>query len=214
MKKISLFAVLALGLSPWAAGTEFPRNSKLQVCAQIEFWDGKSSVWKAEQLANLMFATAGVKINWRNVDLQQEHRPCSARQDWQIIVRLATGASASIHPGALAFSQLDEGVFIDVFFDRVVQIANSNAPENRVLAHVLVHEITHLIQGLNRHSSDGVMEAKWSRTELTRMKFKPLPFTPEDIRLIHLGLANWPPITPPRAELVAPNLKPFSSGPK
>lgn len=204
MKETAVFIGLMLGLGSQARGTEFPRNSKIQVCSQIEFWDEKSSVPRAEQLANVIFATAAVRIQWQNAGSERPHKTCSALQDWQIVVRLVTGTPASFYPDALAFSQLEEGAVINIFFDRVVQIAAPKA-EDRVLAHVLVHEITHLIQGLNRHSAEGIMKAKWSRSDLLQMNYKPLPFTPEDIRLIDLGLASRS-RAPRPVELIAPNL--------
>ena len=58
-----------------------------------------------------------------------------------------------------------------------------------VLAHVLVHEITHILQGLSRHSESGVMKARWDSQDFAQMSWKPLPFTAEDVDLIQRGLA-------------------------
>ena len=60
-----------------------------------------------------------------------------------------------------------------------------------MLAHVLAHEITHILQGIKRHSKTGVMKAKWSYEDIRKMTWKPLPFAEEDIRLIHLGMEAW-----------------------
>jgi hypothetical protein len=57
-----------------------------------------------------------------------------------------------------------------------------------LLAHVLVHEITHLIQGINRHSDRGVMKARWDEDDYEQMRSRRLAFTEYDIRLIRLGL--------------------------
>jgi hypothetical protein len=59
----------------------------------------------------------------------------------------------------------------------------------RLLAHVLVHEITHILQRVSRHSASGVMKARYNETDHFEMKRKDLSFTKEDIDLIHLGLA-------------------------
>jgi len=58
-----------------------------------------------------------------------------------------------------------------------------------VLAHVMVHEIAHVLQGVCRHSDSGIMKAEWSPRELREMSFKALPFAREDVGLIYLGLA-------------------------
>jgi hypothetical protein len=57
-----------------------------------------------------------------------------------------------------------------------------------VLAHVMVHEITHILQGVSRHSESGIMKARWTNNDYQEMMFQPLPFAPEDVKLVQLGL--------------------------
>jgi hypothetical protein len=57
-----------------------------------------------------------------------------------------------------------------------------------LLAHVLVHEITHVLQGVVRHSGTGVMRAHWDAREYLDMAFSPLEFTGADAELIQSGL--------------------------
>ena len=71
-----------------------------------------------------------------------------------------------------------------MFYDR---IKYKPAPAE-LLAHVMVHEITHILQGISRHSDSGIMKANWSGEEFQRMRFKALPFTEEDVVLIRRGL--------------------------
>jgi hypothetical protein len=59
-----------------------------------------------------------------------------------------------------------------------------------VLGHVLVHEITHILQGFSTHSDRGMMKAEWDAKDFDLMGWTPLAFTEEDVRLIHLGLAT------------------------
>ena len=59
-----------------------------------------------------------------------------------------------------------------------------------VLAHVLVHELTHVLQGVSRHSEAGVMQAHWTIRDYSEMEDKPLGFTPDDADLVHFGLAK------------------------
>ena len=56
----------------------------------------------------------------------------------------------------------------------------------------LVHEITHVLQGIDRHSDSGVMKALWTAQDYFQMRVEALPFAPEDVELIHLGLASRP----------------------
>jgi hypothetical protein len=59
-----------------------------------------------------------------------------------------------------------------------------------LLAHVLVHEITHMVEGTNVHAETGIMKARWDRVDRLNMEAHPLAFTEEDVLLIHLGLAR------------------------
>lgn len=138
----------------------------------------------AKKLTNQMLASAGVRILWRaGVPSLLEHS-----KEQPIVVQFETNAPASEHPGALAFSQPYEGTHIKVFYDRI------HTPDARttyiVLAHVLVHEITHILQGIERHSRSGVMKACWSPTDFRAMLWRPLAFEPKDIDLIQSGLAT------------------------
>ena len=45
------------------------------------------------------------------------------------------------------------------------------------------------LQGVSRHSDQGIMKAHWDQKEYRYMACKPLEFETEDIDLIHLGLA-------------------------
>ena len=63
------------------------------------------------------------------------------------------------------------------------------AVDSIVLAHVLAHEITHILEDIPRHSESGVMKAWWTIADCDEMRRRPLAFASEDIELIHLGLA-------------------------
>jgi len=82
-----------------------------------------------------------------------------------------------------------EGAHIRVFYDRIVESGPEPLREY-LLAHVLAHEIAHLLQGLIRHSDRGLMKPHWDPKDLAQMSFKPLPFTQQDIDLIHQGLRS------------------------
>ncbi len=58
-----------------------------------------------------------------------------------------------------------------------------------LLAHVMAHEITHILEGVSRHSNSGIMRALWSEDDHKMMKKHPLSFAPEDVELIRSGLA-------------------------
>ena|ERR1035438_5962175 len=94
------------------------------------------------------------------------------------------------HCGPMAYAHLYEAVHVIVLFDRIQRKANDPAHLYTLLAHVMTHEITHLLQGISRHSATGVMKARWGAKDVANMANNPLPFTPEDIDLIQCGLVR------------------------
>lgn len=134
---------------------------------------------RAEDLASSMLATVDVKLQWRNGELSTS----SSQQ--AIAIRLSTGTPKTEKPGALAYAKPCEGVHIVVFWDR---IAVGLIP-TELLAHVMVHEIAHILEGVSRHSENGIMRAQWTEDDHKMMRKHPLTFASEDVELIHRGLA-------------------------
>jgi len=138
----------------------------------------------SQSLAARMFVSAGVRIVWRlggPADLR-------SGRDRAIVVRLTKDTPANYLPGVPAYALPYRGDQITVLYDRVEQtVVPSAVPA--LLAHVLVHEITHILQGIARHSESGVMKPHWDRNDYMAMEKKPLPFTEKDVDLIHRGLA-------------------------
>jgi hypothetical protein len=69
-----------------------------------------------------------------------------------------------------------------VFWDRIESQCRL-APSVVVPAHLLVHEITHILQGVNWHSESGVMKSRWTAKDQRAMASLPLPFTTLDVEL-------------------------------
>jgi hypothetical protein len=138
----------------------------------------------AEGIADGMFATAGVRIEWQGHSPEGSRLPGGA-----LAIGLDTHTPANFLPRALAFTRVYEGVHIEVFCDRLERLAPGAKMEVPLLAHVLVHEITHMLEGIDRHSETGLMKAHWNARDYADMATNPLPFAPVDITLIRLGLA-------------------------
>jgi hypothetical protein len=179
--------LLAMGSAAMAQRLAIPTSAKLSLTVYIEANIGDSSLapicMQAEGVASGMFATAGVHINWRT------GRPKRYHSERPVLIDITSNTPETFYRGALAFTPVFEGVHIRIFYDRV---RNANRPQatTMLLAHVLVHEITHVLEGVNHHSEDGVMKAAWTADDLLKMLSKPLPFDPEDVRLIRESLAN------------------------
>jgi hypothetical protein len=88
----------------------------------------------------------------------------------------------------LAYALPYEGAHSRVFYDRIA--ARGNALMPHLLAHVLVHEITHILQGVTWHSGQGVMKAQWNQQDFHLMLGRSLEFASLDIDLIHDGIAK------------------------
>jgi hypothetical protein len=135
---------------------------------------------QAEILAGKMLASAGAQMDWCN-----GVRSCLDKPG-VIVITLANPGQSKFSAGALASARPYEGVHIELLYDRVKAAPRQTQPT--LLAHLLVHEISHILQGASRHSVTGVMKANWNYTDCAAMLRAPLPFTAEDILLIHLGL--------------------------
>jgi hypothetical protein len=150
------------------------------VCAQLG--TAGSMAYAAEVLASRMFAEIDVHIDWRAAN------SCAGFGN-ALTVSISDNTPANQLPGALAYALPYEGTHVVVFYDRIKgQVDGSMVP--MFLAHVLVHEITHILQRVGRHSASGVMKARFNETDHAKMKGKGLGFTKEDIDLIHIGL-DW-----------------------
>jgi hypothetical protein len=136
------------------------------------------AILRAQPIAARMFAGIGVGIDWKS------ERACPPDA---IRISFSDRTDRDFLPEALAYAKPYEGVHIVVFYDRLQQRGQPNRLPG-LLAHVMVHEITHILQGVHRHSESGVMKAGWTTDDFNEMAFKPLPFTQMDVELIHHGL--------------------------
>jgi hypothetical protein len=136
--------------------------------------------YRAQGIATKMFADVGVQVEWRT------NGP-SCKANGVIVIKLTEDTPRGYRPDALAFALPYERVHIQVFYDRIKESAKLPTVPC-LLAHVLVHEITHILEGTDRHSASGVMKALWSREDFGAMAWKPLVFAEEDVDLIHRGL--------------------------
>jgi hypothetical protein len=167
-----------LGSSAWAAAkSDAP---KVEVC--YESGDHEAAVANvASATASRLMRSAGVKLDW------DTKRLCHVQRDKTIIVTLSTDTPRTLCPGALAYALPYEGVHIQVFYDRIAVSDPDLVPY--LLANVVVHEIAHILQGIDRHSDSGIMKARWTAYDFTMMKRHQLGFTDFDVELIQGGLA-------------------------
>ena len=171
---ITMAAILAG--SAWAATKT--DSQRLVICLE----DGKhAGVADAMAKASSLFLSAGVKLDWHS-----EASDCKGRPD-AMVVSFRPTTPKTFHPGALAYAYPYEGVHIEVFYDRIAQADPGLLPS--LMANVIVHEMTHILQGIDRHSASGVMKAVWNSADYTLMKRGLLRFTAVDVEMIRAGFA-------------------------
>jgi hypothetical protein len=136
----------------------------------------------AKGRAEKMLSVAGISIKWRS------GQPKGTIGANTVIIEMTEHTPKDLLPGALAFAMPYDGTHIRVFYDRVESTVQSDTVP-ALLAHVLAHEIAHVLQGIDRHSAEGILKARWDARDYQVMQSKPLNFTEEDLNLIRLGLA-------------------------
>jgi hypothetical protein len=151
----------------------------------------------AKETASRMFAGIGLRVEWTVHPPAPAREPagtgCSSVQPEVFVIRMTSEAS---EPGtaealgyALPYSR--NGTRITVFYGGLLQaILPQRRLASALLAHVMVHEITHVLQRVARHSDAGVMRAHWTTSDFADMLRKPLEFTPIDVALIRRGQAQ------------------------
>jgi len=170
--------IVAAGIQTQFDQAATDRLHSVPVCVQSAIVAEET---QARRLASQMFLAAGVRLEWHR-GLGQNTCP-----DGAIRITITEHADRRLPHNALAYAMPYEGKHIQVFYDRIQRLAQGQrAP--RLLAHLMVHEITHILQGVARHSERGVMKAHWSGYDYALMALRPLPFTDADLVLIRTGL--------------------------
>jgi hypothetical protein len=172
--------IARVALTVWAAhavARGIETRQKLTVCVRVKTVERYMIRSSAQDLTTRMFAGIGISLEWKAWD-----RACESSQA-PVFIELSSGAPDEIKPDALAYA-LPYQSHITVFLDR---IETMECPAI-VLAHVMAHEITHVVQGIARHSDTGLMKAHWTSKDFFAMRRRPLPFAREDVILLYIGL--------------------------
>jgi hypothetical protein len=138
---------------------------------------------RARYMATKVLAGAGVTVEW-----VRGERPRDPHQTYcgeRLTIAFDAKASAGFAAQAMAYTRLNAGwsTEIHIFYDRVSAFPDRPRMAE-FLGHVLAHEIVHGLQGVVRHSSEGVMKARWNDQDCAQLVRKPLPFAVEDVELI------------------------------
>ena len=176
MRLWTLVMMAAVGTGAWAAeagGAEVP---SVTVCMGGE--PGVPSIWSVEQIVSKIFSGIGVRLEW--------HSDSCPASPYVIKIGFADEPPKGVSDSALAYARPYEGIHIVVLYARVKRLQPTGT--QRFLAYVLVHEITHVLEGVSRHSNGGIMKARWDSADYYWIRRDALAFAEEDVELIHLGL--------------------------
>ena len=172
-----LAIMVAAAATAWAGEKGAEPGKTVKVCVDPS-GDGVN-IRSAQAMASKHFAKIGVTIDWR------ELRDCmDDRNSLQITLSYDTPPNQL--PGSLAYALPYEGRHLVVFYDRVLQ-SDPNLV-TRLLAYTMAHEITHILEGITRHSKRGIMKAHWDREDRFQIALGNLEFASEDVDLIYRGL--------------------------
>lgn len=142
------------------------------------------TTYRAQAIAARILKGAGVQVEFKEDNVHA----CEALRN-AIVITMSEQTRATDHPGSLAYAKPYEQTHIVVFYDRVLaDFRPAGVPS--LLGHVLAHEIGHILQGVEHHSSMGLMKKKWDYRDYLDMQRHPLRFTDEDLLLIREGLKN------------------------
>lgn len=168
--RLVMLATLAAGLT--RAGTVTVWLDQAAVDGPRE----KATVAEAREVASRMFDTIGVVLRWRM------DAPPACGEDVRMF--LADNSPRGVSANALGYAILHPPgcPSIRLLYYRIVENRKHDL-QVCLLAHVMVHEITHVLEGTARHGT-GVMKASWDEADFRVMMFHPLPFAEEDIRLL------------------------------
>jgi|SRR5579875_3693856 len=154
---------------------------------------------RAEHEADWIFGNAGVGIRWITCRFEQESigtQVCAEAADPFLFVMWINRdhRSAPVSAEALGFALPITGganhcaiSYRDV--QKTFQGNRDVVDLYRLLANVMVHELTHLIFQSNEHSSS-IMRANWSRSDFERMSKRQFIFSPEQIKRLHQSLSR------------------------
>lgn len=179
MKLMSVVAVgAAVTAAAWAGDGAQAEQPTVTVCMSRR---GNPTAFRAEAIATQVFARIGVRIDW-----PADQDSCILSPD-SIAITLSDQTPPGLYPGVLAYAAPYQGTRIVVFYDRVLNTV-TRSQQSLLLGYVLAHEISHLLQGISRHSASGIMKRKWEARDYVEMRWNALRFTEYDVSLIRDGL--------------------------
>jgi hypothetical protein len=131
-----------------------------------------------------IFARAGIAIVWHD---EAPDAPAAYRFAVKIVPNALSHLNAKPHVmgAALRDTHGAIGTIVYAFFGRIHDFARvKRVSGGTMLAHVIAHEVGHLLLPKGSHSERGLMRGTWDRAQVENAVRGELTFTPEEIRTI------------------------------
>lgn len=140
--------------------------------------------------ATTIFSGVGLETLWLDCRLSMEdsHGDKACQQPFgptDLVLRILPRSKHKAYRDAtfgvsLTSVEEERGFIANIFWDRIEGLTKwSQVSQSQVLGLVTVHELGHLLLGLNSHSPTGIMRANWNKEDLERASQGLLHFTPQ-----------------------------------
>jgi hypothetical protein len=129
---------------------------------------------------NLVFSGTGVVVAPTLCSGNKPPAVCNQALDpLSVALRIVAKPGHGPHEDALGYAT---GQYITVAYSGVEELANdSGVIVYRILGCVVAHELGHVLLGPDSHSATGIMKARYTGTELRRLRDSWLWFLPSQI---------------------------------
>jgi hypothetical protein len=132
----------------------------------------------AQSFASFLLEQAGVRLLW--------NKRCPSCE--VINIRMDTDAPPDVPKEALAYAMpfaKSPGQRIHIFRAR---LPNPQWVQPHImLAYVIAHEIVHVLEGFDHHSTRGIMKARWEYTDYLEMQSCRFGFAMEELGWVRNG---------------------------
>jgi hypothetical protein len=198
-----LMSVMSCGFSVSAQMSQ--GNSLVTVGVYNDSDASDRALVEAEDICKRIFREAGVGVEWVNVRHSGKSTPAGTQAPdttltLRIVLRPLTLTDTTF--GVAFLAEDGSGRYADVFYGPVRKLSGAGGvSQSTLLAHVMAHEIGHLLLGSNAHVHLGLMRAHWDSDDLRRAAMGGLLFTSEEAQRMRsrllvepgLNLANGSP---------------------
>jgi hypothetical protein len=172
--------ILGLAAFTMCVWSQVREAQPIEVVAHISNIDARDfvTVTGAQSFASYLLERAGVRLLW--------NKRCSTCE--VINIRMDADAPPELPREALAYAlpfAKGPGQRIRIFRERLPNL--QWVQPHIMLAYVIAHEIVHVLEGFDHHSTRGVMKARWEYADYLEMQACRFAFATEELGWVRRG---------------------------